>query len=213
MIKIIDNCCPIDIQNEIEKQVQKEERWLINNERFNQTRLTGKRYGAPNVNLTKPCCFFVPLNITDSNKKFNLKDSLYLKPLVAINRDKPEDNYKVQINYKRPVPYNMFADDDEFLNCNLKHIDVDPEKYGVEEYTVAVYYISSIEDSRAGTYIFKERIGDLKGTSIDEAKLTLDVIVKPKKGRLAVFDWDIIHLAGYPETQERYIINYNFKPL
>lgn len=111
------------------------------------------------------------------------------------------ENYRYKINWTKPLDF-------DYNPMDLMHVD------SFIQHVAMVYYVN---DTTGDTYIYDnsegnniEVISKYTHNEIDYSKLTLIKRVEPKKGRVVVFDGALHHHGSYPNTEDRYIINFNF---
>ncbi len=123
----------------------------------------------------------------------------FLLPLIRQSLNK--------INFK----YNNILQGRSFLQLplNLKdrHIVDTPHIDAIIPHFVVLYYVI---DNEANTIIYENKF---KGKNYDEIPIKKDLVikqkVKPKKGRVVMFNGFHWHTAEQPENNVRCIINYN----
>ncbi|HEX4985459.1 MAG TPA: 2OG-Fe(II) oxygenase [Burkholderiales bacterium] len=82
----------------------------------------------------------------------------------------------------------------------MPHVDYTNRTRKAEQLISAVYYVN---DSTGDTLIFDQRFGE-------SVPLTVKTRVPPKKGRLVVFDGELLHAGNTPKTNvPRININFN----
>ena len=189
-ITIIDNCVSENIQSHIEKILTASEiPWC-----FNQSTLYvgGKLMDGNNDFPQTP-------NTLDSPMMTHMAYLLYSHPTKYFDELKPiiqtipnvKTFLRVKINLTFPTP---IASKDSHYPV---HVDA-----GInEKYKTAIYYVN---DSDGDTIIFNE-------TKNHKGALTIKRTITPKKGRLVIFDGDLLHAGGFPiSSKHRIIINMNF---
>ncbi len=83
----------------------------------------------------------------------------------------------------------------------MPHVDI----VGEPSLISAIYYVN---DSDGNTVIFNQR-----HDSDDLSNLTVKKIITPKRGRLVVFDGNLLHSSNTPRTSDiRIVINFNVIP-
>jgi len=93
------------------------------------------------------------------------------------------------------------------LSLNLKSYDLDMPRVDLKEFKhmVILYYV---KDADGETVIYNEQYkGDENIPTIND--LTEKTRVKPKQGRVVIFDGFYWHTAAQPRNGDRCIINYN----
>ena len=101
--------------------------------------------------------------------------------------------YRIKVNLQTPS-----TNKNPTLH-NSPHVDFNLSS---DLYTL-IYYVN---DSDGDTIIFNERY---KGSRIKE--FTIDKKIKPKKGTVVMFPYDVLHCGSTPiKSNARIVINYNF---
>lgn len=189
-IKIIDNCVPITIQDELENlaYVNSNIKYAFTNFASYPKHLNNSNHyqdGSQLVNMfvlngqfitaDVSHFFLLPLQITC------LKEKLYFDLQGVIRA-------KINLKFKQESELDNFT--------NPPHID-----NNIEKALIGIYYIN---DSDGDTIIYEGR---------DENNLKISQSIKPKKGRMILMDGSTWHSASHPlKTETRMIINYNFIP-
>ena len=108
------------------------------------------------------------------------------------------DRCKINMQTKKVV--------DNPHSYNLPHVDNDLDFKGL----TAIYYVN---DSDGDTYFFEGSDNISNQDTIDFfSNLKVVKKVSPKKGRLVIFDSNIIHAGSHPiKNDKRIAINYNYK--
>lgn len=123
-----------------------------------------------------------------------------------------DENYKLYHSVLDGITNNILH---SRIQLQLPVITEIHKKYGVPHvdgyrpfpYKVAVYYVN---ESDGPTILFKQTTKTSTPEDIKNGLFEIDTEIKPKKGRLVIFDGDIYHAVGKPKTDLRCIINYNF---
>lgn len=110
-------------------------------------------------------------------------------------------NYRIKANLLKKADYDKNRDDRLSI-----HID----RY--ENYVGMIYYIN---DTDGDTFFYNDTLGNktewvkyiYEGSDFDVFELR--ETVKPKKGRVVVFDGMIFHHSSYPTISDRCVINFN----
>jgi len=110
-------------------------------------------------------------------------------------------NYRIKANLLKKTDYDKTRD--EKLSI---HID----RY--ENYVGMIYYIN---DTDGDTFFYNDSLKNktewmkyvYEGSDFDVFELR--ETVKPKKGRVVVFDGMLFHHSSYPTISDRYVINFN----
>jgi len=145
------------------------------------------------------------------DKNFNLNKEIFdiVKEIEEITIKK--SNFKMLKNYR--YKFNCFEplSKEPPLVELYKNIHRDHDI----EHLVLLYYVN---DSDGDTLLFKNKLGnDIKSNNEVENQIktgeisNLELIhtITPKKGRIAVFDGNMLHCAGWPTKGKRFNINYN----
>tara|TARA_S200002703_G_C3650534_1_gene199715 strand:+ start:48 stop:614 length:567 start_codon:yes stop_codon:yes gene_type:complete len=182
-IKIIDNCIPLKIQNQIEKLVNSQTiKFFYDEYSVGISHDSKYQDGAQLVNK------FI------EGGKFTVGDSshFFLLPLqIACLQEELyfslEQVYRAKINLK----FKQESKLDKFINP--PHVDLN-----YSNHLVGLYYIN---DSDGDTIIYE---GD------DKNNLKILESIEPKKGRMILMDGSRMHSASHPlKTKTRMVINYN----
>jgi len=182
-VKVIDNCIPLELQNEIEKLVQSHNIKFVYSE-YSTIPPYADKYqdGAQLVNnfifegkfVTGDVShfFLLPLQIVCLQEGFNFC-------LQQVYRA------KINLKFKQESKFDKFI--------NPPHIDLT-----LPNNLVGLYYIN---DSDGDTIIYE-------GNDKNNSKIYKSI--KPKKGRMVLMDGSRMHSASHPlKTKTRMVINYN----
>jgi len=180
-VKVIDNCIPFELQNQIENLAQR------SNIKFTYDKYTT----PPSSHNSKYQDGIQLVNRFIEDGKFIMKDAshFFLLPLqIVCLQEKINFNLqevkRAKINFK----FKQESKLDNFINP--PHVD-----NNIENSLIGIYYIN---DSDGNTIIYEDR--DLK----------ISKTIEPKKGRMILMDGSTIHSASHPlKTETRMVINYN----
>lgn len=103
---------------------------------------------------------------------------------------------RVKINYVHPVacPEGSYSP---------PHVDFTDAPLGTK---IVLYYVN---DSDGDTIIFNQTAKDFNKSVID-TPLTIKAKISPKRGRMVIFDGDLVHSAGIPtKHNNRIVVNIN----
>jgi hypothetical protein len=194
MIKIIDNIIPIDIQNNLEKKI------LLPN--FPWGRMTSsdlaeeasldylsfkrKEFADENI-IDPPQCYHNILIDQQPGPFFEwftpILDAIKLENMCIL---------RMKMNFNFP-----FIGSTE-KSYGIPHVDLPNE----ETYTTGIYYLT---DADGDTILFNQRKGYI-------GKLTEQKRVTPKKGRIVLFNGNILHAACPPASNlPRIVVNINIR--
>jgi len=111
------------------------------------------------------------------------------------------ENYRYKINWTKPLDFKYDPIDLLHVDSHIQHIAM-------------VYYVN---DTTGDTHIYDNKEGNnaeiynkYANNVIDYSNLKLIKRVSPKMGRVVIFDGGLHHHAEYPESDDRFIINFNF---
>lgn len=181
-VKVIDNCIPSTIQNQIEKLAIDSNIKFGYNNYTNHSLFHDSKYqdGSQLVNKF----------IEDGQFLVGDVSHFFLLPLQIICLQQ-QLNFSLQgvIRAKVNLKFKQESKLDNFINP--PHVD-----NNIENSLIGIYYIN---DSDGDTVIYEDR--DLK----------ISKTIEPKKGRMILMDGSNIHSASHPlKTETRMVINYNF---
>lgn len=190
-IWILDNIIEESKQKDLINYVKREDLIWID-----QKNITGD-YGGNKDSLYFPAKVHSSNEIKDEKIKDIIND-IQKESLKKIGF-KFIKNYRYKINWTSPIERN-------YDPMDLIHIDTD------QDHLAIVYYINN---STGNTILHRNREGDNAETfhrnkkKIDKENFREVESVKPKQGRVVVFDGRLHHYGDYPEDGERFIININ----
>ncbi len=111
------------------------------------------------------------------------------------------ENYRYKINWTKPLDFTYNPIDLLHVDSHLQHIAM-------------VYYVNN---STGDTHIYDNKEGNnvevyqkYSNNNINYSNLKLIEKVSPKMGRVVIFDGGLHHHAEYPQSGDRFIINFNF---
>jgi hypothetical protein len=155
-------------------------------------------YGGQKENLKFPANVHPQIYCNDDDIK-KIIDEIQLTVAKKMNLEFVQ-NYRWKINWTQPLnnDYNPM----ELLHCDR-----------IIEHIAVVYYIN---DSTGDTFIYN----NLNGNNAESYQSNFNKVdfdshillkhVSPKMGRCIAFDGRLAHYGDYPESGNRYIINFNF---
>ena len=190
-IIILDDCVSKQIQDDVEKILTSPDiPWMYNPSTLY---VNGKLMDSTND-------FPQTSNTVDSPMMTHVACFLYSQPTACFNKIKPIiDSIPQQIKTFLRVKINL-----TFPSLNTtkdSHYPVHVDAGINEKYKTVIYYVN---DSDGDTIIFNED-KNYKGP------LTIKRKISPKKGRLIIFDGDLLHAGGFPiESKQRIVLNINF---
>jgi|TARA_S200002703_G_C3659140_1_gene202428 hypothetical protein len=183
-IKVIDDCIPFELQNQIEKLIQNSDMRFAYGESTNDHQSNNSEYQDGNQLVNKfiqdgkfivgdtSHFFLLPLQIVCLQEKFNFNLGQVIRA-------------KINLKFKQESKLNKFI--------NPPHID-----NTIPNTLIGIYYIN---DSDGDTIIYEGN---------DENNLKILESIEPKKGRMILMDGSTWHSASHPlKTNKRMVINYN----
>lgn len=191
MILVLDNIIPKKYQDEIENLFfSKDFNWNIRTNLVASS--NNKNYGQPGFVHQFFC---IKTNIVSEYYQ-------YILPLLYSISEKSNVNYSHVLNVRTYVqtPSPVKWDNDYF------HIDViDPNSKQLIPHFVFLYYVNDSD----GDTLISSKVYENGNEAISELNLPTYKTIKPKKGRVVVFDGKYYHAAGIPHEHTRCIINFD----
>jgi len=177
-----------------------------------------------NRDITSPLWFWKENHLNDST--LEVEDSSFTGFMhILWGRDGKESDFYdifVPLLYSMEEKINMTIKDLIQLRLGLFTLNKNKQPYHVPhvdyqndglKYT-AIYYLN---DSDGDTFFFNEFLDpNIKRfiNGYDPSLFTVAKSVKPKQGKLVLFDGRRYHASSYPEsTPERMVLNINFAPV
>lgn len=183
-IKVIDNCIPFELQNQIEKLVSTSDikfaydevtlpPQFYNSEHQDGSQLVNKFIEDGRFIMGDASHFFLlPLQIVCLQENFNFNLGQVIRA-------------KINLKFKQESKLNKFINPPHTDSNDLNSL-------------IGIYYIN---DSDGDTIIYEGN---------DKNNLKILKSIKPKKGRMILMDGSTWHSASHPlKTKTRMIINYN----
>jgi hypothetical protein len=193
-MKIIDHLIPLDIQNELEKNILDARfPWGFSlssdlGSKASYEYVKSKRQQFHNDDIVDPGQFYHNILIDQKPGQFF---GWFAPILDAINFEGMRI-LRMKMNFNYP-----------FIGIKktthgIPHVDLPTEM----DYTTAIYYVT---DADGDTILFNEKNGH-------EGPLTINERVVPKKGRIVLFDGNTLHAACQPtKNNPRIVLNINIK--
>lgn len=201
MYKIYDNLIPLELQNRLEQ--------MLDSDQFEWYALDNISLGFQDEKFTFTYKDGYDYIETHGMSHLTYKDDLWYEPYGLYMMARQIIDYvtdieginvnrilRIKANFLTQNPNKNFNE----MSINFPHLD------NYNEHKVLVYYVN---DSDGDTILFNEKweIGDDKKENID---LTTEARVKPKKGRILLFDGLQYHTSQNPINSEyRIILNIN----
>jgi hypothetical protein len=130
-------------------------------------------------------------NLYSQNKAHSEYFGSVVKPILLFLEDKTGVTYKNIVRAKS----NLLFQNPNNVNYTIPHTDA-----GSNNYKTLLYYVN---DSDGDTIIFNE--------SESSKELTIKERITPKKGRMVLFNGDLLHASSNPIKNDlRCVVNINF---
>ena len=183
-VKVIDNCIPFELQNQIENLAQR------SNIKFAYDKYTT----PPSSYNSKYQDGSQLVNRFIEGGKFIVEDAshFFLLPLqIVLLQENHHFNLQGVTRAKLNLKFKQESKLDKFINPPHKDTNITNSLIGI-------YYIN---DSDGDTIIYEGN---------DKNNLKIIKTIKPKKGRMILMDGLTFHSASHPlKTNKRMVINYN----
>lgn len=193
-VKIIDDIISEDIQNNLERNVLDSRfPWGYMHssdlgDGASEDHVIKKKKQYQTDNIVDPSQFYHNILIDQQPGQF----FNWFTPILDAIKYEDMRILRMKMNFNYP-----FINTQELIH-GIPHVDLPCEV----EYTTAIYYVT---DADGDTILFNQKNGH-------SGPLTIDTKIKPKKGRIVLFDGNILHAACPPlSNKPRIVLNINIK--